>query len=61
MASAESVEAIVSVGEVFAMNDAELAEFMQGHRRPNGHYQLPVDGWDKLSKDERSRLAERLE
>ncbi|KID86448.1 hypothetical protein MGU_06260 [Metarhizium guizhouense ARSEF 977] len=61
MASAESVEAIVSVGEVFAMNDAELAEFMQRHRRPNGDYQLPVDGWDKLSKDERSRLAERLE
>ncbi|KAM3456399.1 hypothetical protein MY3296_001678 [Beauveria thailandica] len=61
MASVESVAAKVSVGEVAAMNDAELAKFMQGHRLPDGDYDLPVEGWDKLSKDERSRLAQRLE
>ncbi|KAM3552359.1 hypothetical protein MY1884_007246 [Beauveria asiatica] len=43
------------------MNDAELAKFMQGHRLPDGDYDLPVEGWDKLSKDERSRLAQRLD
>ncbi|KAG5748613.1 hypothetical protein H9Q70_008726 [Fusarium xylarioides] len=56
-----SAEATVSVGEVAVMNDAELAQFMQKHRLPDGDYDLPVDGWDRLSKDERSRLAERLE
>ncbi|CVL09348.1 uncharacterized protein FMAN_15506 [Fusarium mangiferae] len=61
MTSAESTAAIVSVDEVAVMNDAELAQFMQKHRLPGGDYDLPVDGWDKLSKGERSRLAERLE
>ncbi|KAG5786714.1 hypothetical protein H9Q69_014208 [Fusarium xylarioides] len=61
MASAELAAAKVSVGEVAAMSDAELAQFMQRHRLPGGDYDLPVNGWDKLSKDERSRLAERLE
>lgn len=59
MASTEVVT--VSVGEVAAMSDAELAQFMQRHRLPNGDYDLPVDGWHRLSKDERGRLAERLE
>ncbi|KAJ2897766.1 hypothetical protein MKZ38_004389 [Zalerion maritima] len=56
-----SAEATLSVGDVAAMNDAELAQFMQKHRLPDGDYDLPVHGWDKLSRDERSRLAERLE
>ncbi|KAK5998719.1 hypothetical protein PT974_01101 [Cladobotryum mycophilum] len=43
------------------MSDAELAEFMKNHRRPDGSYELPVDGWDKLSKEERTQLAERLQ
>ncbi|KAF5530710.1 ankyrin protein unc44 [Fusarium mexicanum] len=57
----ESAAATVSVGEVAAMNDVELAQFMQRHRLPDGDYDLPIDGWDKLSKDERSHLAQRLE
>ncbi|KAJ4230716.1 hypothetical protein NW757_013981 [Fusarium falciforme] len=61
MPSAEAETAPVSVSEVAAMSDAELAQFMQKHRLPNGDYDLPVDGWERLSKDERSRLAERLE
>ncbi|KAJ4321052.1 hypothetical protein N0V84_005519 [Fusarium piperis] len=61
MPSAEAETAEVPVGEVILMNDAELAQFMQKHRLPDGDYYLPVDGWEKLSKDERSRLAERLE
>ncbi|KAF0319010.1 hypothetical protein GQ607_013819, partial [Colletotrichum asianum] len=43
------------------MSDAELAHFMKKHRLPSGDYDLPVDGWDKLSRDDRSRLAGRLE
>lgn len=47
--------------EVVLMKDAQLAQFMQKHRLPDGNYHLPIDGWEKLSKDKRSRLAARLE
>ncbi|KAI1073381.1 hypothetical protein F5B20DRAFT_587319 [Whalleya microplaca] len=60
MASPEAETATLSVDEIAAMSDAELGQFMTKHRRPDGGYELPVDGWDKLSKDERNRLAERL-
>jgi hypothetical protein len=33
---------------------------MRRHRRPDGTYELPVDGWDKLAADQRKQLAERL-
>lgn len=61
MVSAELETKTVSVGQVAAMDDAELAQFLQSHRLPNGDYILPVDGWERLSKDERGRLAARLE
>ncbi|KAG5769707.1 hypothetical protein H9Q72_003112 [Fusarium xylarioides] len=61
MAPALAAAVTVPVGDVVAMSDAELAHFIQTHRLPDGDYDLPVDGWDKLSKEERSRLAERLE
>ncbi|KPA35207.1 ankyrin unc44 [Fusarium langsethiae] len=61
MSFAETGRATVSVGEVAAISDAELVQFMQQHRLPYGDYDLPVDGWERLSEDERSRLAERLE
>lgn len=60
MASTEAVTVTLSVDEVAAMSDAALGQFMTKHRHPDGHYELPIDGWDKLSKDERDRLAERL-
>ncbi|CVL09330.1 uncharacterized protein FMAN_15494 [Fusarium mangiferae] len=60
MASTKRATATLSVDEIAAMSDAELGQFMTKHRCPDGGYELPVDGWDKLSKDERSRLAERL-
>ena len=49
-----------SVDEIIVMTDAELARLMRENRRPNGDIELPVDGWDRLSKDERNHLAERL-
>ena len=49
-----------SVDEIVVMTDAELARLMQENRRSNGDIELPVDGWDRISKDERNRLAERL-
>lgn len=61
MASTEAAAAAISVTDIAAWSDAELAQFMTKHRRPDGSYGLPVDGWDKLSKDERARLAERLQ
>jgi hypothetical protein len=60
MASIEAETATLSVDQIAAMGDAELGQFMTKHRRPNGGYDLPVDGWDKLSKDELDRLAQRL-
>lgn len=50
----------LSVHEISALSDSELAQFMKKHRTANGDFALPVDGWDKLSEDERNRLAERL-
>ncbi|KAJ4309035.1 hypothetical protein N0V84_011732 [Fusarium piperis] len=60
MASPEPTSATLTVEDIAVFTDAELAEFMKKHRRPNGGFELPVDGWDKLSKDERDQLAERL-
>ncbi|KAJ4311317.1 hypothetical protein N0V84_010522 [Fusarium piperis] len=60
MASPEAETVTLSVDELAAMSDTELGQFMTKHRNPDGGYELPVDGWDKLSKDERGRLAERL-
>ncbi|KAI0193988.1 hypothetical protein EV127DRAFT_405609 [Xylaria flabelliformis] len=50
----------ISVDELIAMSDAELAQFILQHRTPEGNFVLPVNDWDKLSRDERNRLAERL-
>ncbi|KAM3481147.1 hypothetical protein MY5147_000780 [Beauveria neobassiana] len=61
MASAALGSSTVPVEEVVAMDDDQLAQFMQRHLLPNGDYHLPVSGWDNLSKDELSHLAERLE
>ncbi|KID85143.1 ankyrin 2,3/unc44, partial [Metarhizium majus ARSEF 297] len=60
MASSEPIPATLTVDDIAAFSDSELAEFMKKHRRPNGDFDLPVDGWDKLSKDDRNQLAERL-
>ncbi|KAG5742869.1 hypothetical protein H9Q72_014036 [Fusarium xylarioides] len=60
MASTEAATVRLSVDEIAAMSDAELGQFMTKHRCPDGGYELPVDGWDKLSKNERNRLAEKL-
>lgn len=50
----------LSVHNISAFSDSELAHFMEKHRTANGDFVLPVDGWDKLLEDERNRLAERL-
>ncbi|KAI0867599.1 hypothetical protein GGS24DRAFT_485117 [Hypoxylon argillaceum] len=60
MASTEAETVTLSIDELVAMSDAELGQVMTQNRRPGGGYDLPVDGWDKLSKDDRARLAERL-
>lgn len=56
----EGTPVTVPVSELMAMSDEQLCQFMKEHRGTNGDYDLPVDGWDKLSKDERERLASRL-
>lgn len=45
---------------IASMGDAALAVFIQKNRGPDGVFDVPVDGWDKLLKDKRDQLAERL-
>lgn len=61
MSSAKVEREIVSVDDIAAISDAELVQFLQKHRLSNGDYDLPVDGWERLSENERSRLSARLE
>lgn len=56
----EAVMATPSVRDIAAFSDAQLAQFMQNHRRHDGDFELPVDGWDKLPLHARNQLAERL-
>jgi hypothetical protein len=51
---------MLSVADINAISDATLAVLIEENRRPDGGFELPVDGWDRLSEDERNRLAERL-
>ena len=51
---------IFSVDEIVTMTDAEIARLMQKNRRSNDDIELFVDGWNRISKNERNRLAERL-
>lgn len=60
MSNTEAPMATLAVGDIASFSDAQLVQFMQKHRRPNGDYDLPVHGWDKLSEDERNQLAARL-
>ncbi|KAM3525833.1 hypothetical protein MY4038_007124, partial [Beauveria bassiana] len=60
MASTGTATVALSVDEIATISDTELGQFMTKHRHPDGGYELPVNGWDKLSKDARDRLAERV-
>ena len=60
MSCLEFTPAALLVGDIANLGDAQLARFMVEHRNPNGDFELPVDGWDKLAKKERECLAERL-
>ena len=60
MTCLESTTATLSMDDITTLSDAQLAQLMEEHRRPNGNFELPVDGWDKLTKEERNHLAERL-
>ncbi|CAM1501499.1 Fc.00g034830.m01.CDS01 [Cosmosporella sp. VM-42] len=60
MESPKPTISTLSVDDIAAMSDAELALFMDSNRCADDSYNLPIDGWDKLSTDERAQLAERL-
>ncbi|PNY27815.1 Uncharacterized protein TCAP_02250 [Tolypocladium capitatum] len=60
MSCPESTTATLSVDGIATLSDAQLAQLMEQHHRPNGDFELPVDGWDKLTREERNHLAERL-
>lgn len=60
MSSQGPSAAISSVEEIVIMTDAQIARLMQKNRRSNDDIELLVDGWDRISKNERNHLAERL-
>ena len=50
----------LGVGDVLAFNDAELVQYMEQNQQPDGGFDLEFEGWEKLPKDQREQLAERL-
>ena len=50
----------LSVKDVFALGDAELVQYIKDSCRPNGGFELSVEGWGCLPKNQREQLAERL-
>lgn len=52
---------LTTVNDLSALSDAQLGDFMKKHRRSDGAYVIRMDDdWNKLSKEDRNRLAERL-
>lgn len=60
MSPQETGTSALSVGDIVVMNGMALAEVMLNNRGPDGNFSLPVDSCDRLSKDKRASLAERL-
>lgn len=56
-----SITPTLSMDDITTLSDAQLAQLMEKHRRPNGDFELPADGWDKLTNEDRSHLAQRLQ
>ncbi|TPX10723.1 uncharacterized protein E0L32_008292 [Thyridium curvatum] len=46
--------------DVLAFSDTELVQYMTQNRRQDGGFDLEFDGWEKLPKEQREQLAERL-
>lgn len=60
MASFEPTPPGVSAYDVLGFSDAELVQYMVQNRGSDGRFELDLAGWDRLPKDQRERLAERL-
>lgn len=60
MASFEPTSPQLFVHDVLAFSDAELVQYMRQHRYSDSGFDLHVEGWDALPKDQREKLAERL-
>jgi hypothetical protein len=50
----------LSVNDVLAFDDTELVDYIKQYLRPDSGFDLEFDCWEKLPKDQRDRLAERL-
>lgn len=48
------------VDEVMAYSEEEFVQFMKDCRRPEGGFDIELDGWDTLVGNPRERLVERL-
>ncbi|KAI8958177.1 hypothetical protein F5Y11DRAFT_50777 [Daldinia sp. FL1419] len=60
MASPEPAIARLSVNDILTISEAELVQYMKQNRQPDGDFNLDLDGWENLPKNQRDQLAERL-
>ncbi len=57
MASSESMAPKLTVDDILAFTEEEFVQYMKQNRRPDGDFDLDFDGWDKLPKEQRDKLA----
>jgi hypothetical protein len=50
----------VSVDHVLALSNEQLVQFMKQNLGSDGSFNLPIEDWDTLTKDQRDQLAEKL-
>ncbi|KAI5927161.1 hypothetical protein F4810DRAFT_432878 [Camillea tinctor] len=50
----------VSVDDIQSFSEAELIQYLEEHRRPDGNFNFQLEGWDDLPKAQRDSLAQRF-
>ncbi|KAB5513039.1 hypothetical protein GE09DRAFT_1047315 [Coniochaeta sp. 2T2.1] len=60
MAHCDPAPPQLSVNNILAFRDAELVQYLKQNRRADGGFDLDLDGWEHLQKDQRDQLAARL-
>lgn len=60
MASSEPATPKLSVDDILAFGETELAHYMRQNYYPDRGFDLDFEGWENLPKDQRDQLAERL-
>lgn len=60
MQLSEPTAPTLTVNDILTLNEADLVEYMKRNYGLDGSFDLSVEGWEKLARDKRDRLAETL-